>query len=166
MNERIRVVMYVAIALVVALFAANADLHAQATASSSLQGTITDQSGAIIKGAKVALVSKAQGWTRDAESNDSGFYRFELLPAGFYNVKVTASGFAAAEAINVELQVGVVSTQNFTLKPGSVAETVEVTATAPLMDQTKMDVRTDVTPDQIQELPLIGRDIADLAFLA
>jgi hypothetical protein len=57
-------------------------------------------------------------------------------------------------------------TQNFTLNPGGVTETVEVTATAPLIDQTKTDVSTNITPQQITDLPLIGRDIADLAYLA
>ena len=54
----------------------------------------------------------------------------------------------------------------FHLVPGGVSETVEVTATAPLVDQTKTDVSTNITPEQITELPLIGRDIADLAYLA
>jgi hypothetical protein len=62
--------------------------------------------------------------------------------------------------------VGRTATQNFTLTPGSVSETVEVTGTAPLVDQAKTDVSTNITPQQIQELPLIGRDIADLAYLA
>jgi len=64
------------------------------------------------------------------------------------------------------LQVGATTTQNFTLKPGSVSETIEVTSAPALVDQLKMDVSTNITPQQIQELPLIGRDIADLAYLS
>jgi hypothetical protein len=79
---------------------------------------------------------------------------------------VTAAGFSAAEAKDVEVLVGRTLTQNFTLNPGGVTETVEVTATAPLIDQTKTDVSTNITPQQITDLPLIGRDIADLAYLA
>ena len=67
---------------------------------------------------------------------------------------------------NLEILVGRTATQNFTLAPGGMSETVEVTATAPLVDQTKTDVSTNITPEQITELPLIGRDIADLAYLA
>ncbi len=152
------------VALLVTLGATRAG--AQATASATLQGTVADQSDAAIKGARITLTSKEQGWTRNAESSDTGAYRFDLLPAGFYTLKVSAAGFTVAEANNIELQVGVISTQNFTLKPGSISETIEVTSAAPLVDQEKMDVRADITPQQIQELPLIGRDIADLAYLA
>ena len=62
--------------------------------------------------------------------------------------------------------VGRTTTQNFALSPGAVSETVEVTGTAPLVDQTKTDVSTNITPQQITDLPLIGRDIADLAYLS
>jgi hypothetical protein len=139
---------------------------AQAAASASLQGTISDQTDAAIKGAKVAITNKDQGWTRSIDTSDTGFYRFELLPAGVYSLKASASGFASAEAKDVVLQVGATTTQNFTLKPGSVSETIEVTSAAPLVDQLKTDVSTNITPQQIQELPLIGRDIADLAYLS
>src|SRR5215472_6818962 len=138
----------------------------QATASAALEGTIADQSGAAVKGAKVAITSQEQGWTRSADTSDTGFYRFELLPAGTYSIKVGASGFSTAEAKDVVLQVGATTTQNFTLKPGAVSEVIEVTSAAPLVDQAKTDVSTNITPDQIQDLPLIGRDIADLAYLA
>jgi hypothetical protein len=139
---------------------------AQANASAALQGTISDQSDAAIKGAKVAITSSEQGWTRNADTSDAGFYRFELLPAGIYSIKVNAPGFSTAEAKEVVLQVGATTTQNFTLKPGSVSEIIEVTSAPPLVDQLKMDVSTNITPQQIQELPLIGRDIADLAYLS
>jgi hypothetical protein len=138
----------------------------QAAASAALQGTISDQSDATIKGAKVAITSSEQGWTRSADTSDAGFYKFELLPAGVYSIKVNASGFSTAEAKDVVLQVGATTTQNFTLKPGSMSEIIEVTSAPPLVDQQKMDVSTNITPQQIQELPLIGRDIADLAYLS
>src|SRR5215813_506200 len=138
----------------------------QATASAALEGTIADQSGAAVKGAKVAITSQEQSWTRSADTSDTGFYRFELLPAGTYSIKVGASGFSTAEAKDVVLQVGATTTQNFTLKPGAVSEVIEVTSAAPLVDLQKTDVSTNITPQQIQELPLIGRDIADLAYLS
>jgi hypothetical protein len=138
----------------------------QAAVSAALQGSITDQTDAAIKGAKVAITSNEQGWTRTTDTNDTGFYRFELLPAGTYVIKVNASGFSTAEAKDVVLQVAATTTQNFTLKPGSVSEIIEVTSAPPLVDQQKTDVSTNITPQQIQQLPLIGRDIADLAYLS
>ena len=157
---------YLFLAGVLLLSAGSGTTFAQATASAALQGTISDQSDAAIKGAKVAITSNEQGWTRSADTSDTGFYTFELLAAGIYSIKVNASGFSTAEAKEVVLQVGATTTQNFTLKPGSVSEIIEVTSAAPLVDQLKMDVSTNITPQQIQDLPLIGRDIADLAYLS
>ena len=151
---------------IVLLSVGSGNAFAQATASASLQGSVTDQSDAAVKGAKVEITSKEQGWTRSTDTGDTGFYRFELLPVGIYSIRVNASGFSTAEAKDVELQVGATTTQNFTVKPGSVSEIIEVTSAVPLVDQQKMDVSTNITPQQIQELPLIARDIADLAYLS
>jgi hypothetical protein len=161
-----RRLMYLLFMGVLLLSLGSGNAFGQATASAALQGTITDASDAAIKGTKVEITSKEQGWTRSAETNDTGFYRFELLPAGVYSLKVNASGFSTAEAKEVVLQVGATTTQNFTLKPGSVSEVIEVTSAVPLVDEQKMDVSTNITPQQIQQLPLIGRDIADLAYLS
>ncbi|HZE81388.1 MAG TPA: carboxypeptidase regulatory-like domain-containing protein [Candidatus Polarisedimenticolia bacterium] len=144
-----------------------ANLFGQATATASLQGTITDKSQAVIGNkAEVTITNKETGATRTANTNDAGEYRFDSLSAGVYSLKATAPGFSSAETKNLELLVGRTSTQNFTLLPGAVSETVEVTSTAPLVDQTKTDVSTNITPEQVTELPLIGRDIADLAYLS
>ena len=137
----------------------------QATATATLQGTVTDKTQAVINSAEVTITNKATGAARTITTNDAGEYRIDVLP-GVYSVKAAAKGFSAAEAKDVELQVGRTSTQNFSLNPGAVTETVEVTAAAPLVDQTKTDVSANITPQQITDLPLIGRDIADLAYLA
>jgi hypothetical protein len=143
------------------------NLVGQVTATSSLQGTVMDKSQAVIGNkAEVTLTNPATGATRTTKTDDNGEYRFESLAAGTYSVKVTAQGFSSAEAKNLEILVGRTTTQNFTLAPGGVTETVEVTTTAPLVDQTKTDVSANITPQQITDLPLIGRDIADLAYLA
>jgi len=142
-------------------------LFGQVTANASLQGTITDKSQAVIGNkAEVTITNKETGATKTTTTNDTGGYRFDSLAAGVYSIKASAPGFSSAEAKDVELLVGRTATQNFSLSPGGVSETVEVTATAPLVDQTKTDVSTNITPEQITELPLIGRDIADLAYLA
>src|SRR5258708_2151196 len=115
---------------------------------------------------EVTTTKKKPGEPVTANTNDAGEYKFESLSAGRYSLKTTAAGFSTVEAKDVELLVGRTSTQNFTLLPGGVSETVEVTSTAPLVDQTKTDVSTNITPEQVTELPLIGRDIADLAYLS
>jgi hypothetical protein len=142
-------------------------LLGQVTATASLQGTVTDKTQAVIGNkAEVTLTNKDTGATRTTKTNDAGEYRFDLIPAGIYTIKVNAPGFSSGEAKDVDVQIGRTVTQNFTLQPGGVSETVEVTAAAPLVDQTKTDISTNITPEQITELPLIGRDIADLAYLA
>ena len=137
----------------------------QATATATLQGTVTDKSQAVIKSAEVTITNKDTGATRTVTTSDTGEYRLDVQP-GTYSIKTKAAGFSVAEVKQVELSVGRTTTQNFTLNPGGVTETVEVTAAAPLVDQTKTDVSANITPQQITDLPLIGRDIADLAYLA
>src|SRR5262249_58190916 len=113
-----RRIMYFALTMVLSSFfvlLAASGANAQATASATLQGTVADQSDAAIKGARITLTSKEQGWTRNAESSDTGSYRFDLLPAGFYTLKVSAAGFNGAEATNIELHARVISTPNLIL---------------------------------------------------
>ena len=156
----------ISLALMGVLLLSCASLWGQATANATLQGTVADKTGAVVNKAEVTLTSKETGVVRTTKANDAGEYRFDGLAAGHYSIKATAAGFATGEANDVELLVGRTGTQNFTLKPGTVSETVEVTGTAPIVDQTKTDVSTNITPNQITDLPMIGRDIADLAYLA
>src|SRR5947209_3248564 len=144
-----------------------ANLWGQAVATSTIQGTVMDKSQAVLGKAEVSITNKQTGATRTTKTNDSGEYRFEGVSAGFYTIKVNAPGFSTVEAKEVEVLINRTATQNFTLNPGSVSTTVEVTTTAvPLVDVEKTDVSTNITPEQITNLPLINRDIADLAFLA
>src|SRR5205807_2338637 len=58
------------------------------------------------------------------------------------------------------------ATANAELKPGAASEVIEVTSEAPLLDQAKTDVSQNITPTEVQELPMVGRDVANLAYLA
>jgi outer membrane receptor protein involved in Fe transport len=137
----------------------------QATASSSIQGTVLDKSQSAVADANVALKSKQTGLSRTATTNESGTYRFELLPVGVYVVTITKTGFTTVEE-TVETSVGQTATANAELSPGSMSETIEVTSEAPIVDQAKTDVSLNITPTEVQELPLLGRDVANLAYLA
>src|SRR6266576_2414877 len=138
---------------------------AQATASGTIQGTVTDQTSAVVSGAQVEAKNKATGVTRTTTSNETGVYEFELLPVGIYTVKVTKSGFAGV-AQTIEILIGQTATVNVELKTGSVSEIIEVTGEAPLVDQLKTGVSQDITPKEVEELPMVGRDVANLAYLA
>jgi outer membrane receptor protein involved in Fe transport len=141
-------------------------MFGQATASSALRGTVVDGSGAAVSGAEVTVSSEATGVTRTVTTGSNGSYVVEPLQVGVYTVKVASKGFATASAAKVQTLVGATSTQNFTLKTGTATEIVEVTSEVPLVDQLKTDVSQNITPRQVEELPMIGRDVANLAYLA
>ena len=138
---------------------------AQATASGTIQGTVTDKSGAVVTGAEVVAKNKATDLSRTTTSSDTGDYRFELLPVGNYAVTVTKSGFATFVQ-TIEILVGQTATVNAELKPGSTSELIEVTSEAPVLDLAKTDVSQNITPKEVEDLPMIGRDVANLAYLA
>src|SRR6185312_11050632 len=138
----------------------------QVTASSVLQGSVTDKTGAAVVGAEVTVTSVATGASRAVKTGGDGSYRVDPLAVGYYNVTVAMQGFDTAKAQRVQTLVGAATTQNFTLNVGSATESVEVSAEAPLIDALKTDVSQNITPKEVQDLPLIGRDVANLAYLA
>lgn len=142
------------------------NVWAQATASASLTGTVVDTSKAVVPNAEVTISNKDTGLTRTMKTTSTGLYRFDLLPAGNYEVKVTMAGFATVTVASTELVVGQTSTVNVTLQPGSVSQTVTVTEQAPMVDVTKTNVGMEVTQQTIQNMPLNGRDFGNLAYLA
>jgi outer membrane receptor protein involved in Fe transport len=139
--------------------------YGQATASATLQGTVTDHSGAVVVGAQVVAKNKGTDLSRTTVSSDAGYYRFDLLPAGVYSVNITKTGFATVSE-SVELMVGQVATVNAELQTGSMSQVIEVTSEAPIVDQLKTSVSQNITPSEVQELPMVGRDVANLAYLA
>ena len=160
-----RTFMYVLVTAILVLAVGNGSLHAQATASGSVAGTVFDKSQSVIMGAEVVITSKATGTTRTAITNDAGGYRFDLLSAGVYTVRVTKQGFSSLVE-TVELLVGQTVTVNATLDPGAVTTTIEVAGTAPLVDLANTSVSREITPTEVEELPMVGRDVANLAYLA
>ena len=141
-------------------------LNAQATASASLMGSVTDQSKAVVIGATVQISNKDTGLTRSMKTSSTGLYRFDLLPVGSYNVSVSMSGFKTVTIPSIELQIDQTTTENVTLQLGSVSQTVTVTEAAPLEDTTSSSVGLLVTPQQLQNLPLNGRDFGNLSYFA
>ncbi len=156
---------YLLLVGIVLLSLGSGNAFAQATASGTIQGTVTDQTSAVVSGAQVEAKNKATGVVRTAISNDTGVYQFELLPVGIYTVKVTKTGFSGV-AQTIEILIGQTATVNVELKTGSVSEIIEVTSEAPLVDQLKTSVSQNITPTEVQELPMVGRDVANLAYLA
>ncbi len=149
----------------IALFAMPLHLLAQATASGAVTGTITDPTQAVISGAAVTIVSVSTDAKRTTTTTSSGTYRFDLLSAGNYKLTVSSTGFSTVTE-NFELMVGQTVSANIALHPGAATQTVEVAAENPLIDTTKTSVSAEITPNEVQQLPMVGQDAADLAYLA
>lgn len=142
-------------------------VFAQVTASGALSGTVVDKNGGLIKGATVTVTNKATGQTRTATTEESGEYKIDFLAPGRYDIKATASGFGDATSENVEVLVGHTNNLNFTMNPGAVTGTVNVTASeTELVSKEKTDIGMNITPRDVQDLPLNGRDLGNLAYLA
>lgn len=145
---------------------ATATAAAQATAAGAVAGIVTDPSGAAIPGANVTATSDASSTSRSTRTNSAGEYRIDLLPPGNYIIRAEASGFSPTSTKSLSLQVGVTITANLPLQPGGVNTTIEVQAANLYLDAEKTDSSTNVTPQEVTDLPINGRDAANLAILA
>ncbi|HYZ84213.1 MAG TPA: TonB-dependent receptor [Bryobacteraceae bacterium] len=135
------------------------------TPNAEITGTVTDASGAVITGATVTVTNPQTNSTRSATTNEAGVYSVPALLPGIYNVRVNQSGFSAQVRNDVELQTSQVAKLDFSLQVGNVAETVEVTAGAPVLDTETTSVGTVIENKRIVDLPLNGRNYLQLASL-
>ena len=122
----------------------------------SLTGGVTDSSGAVVVGAKVTALEVQTGVSQAATTDSSGIYRFSALTPGTYKVTISAAGFAVQETPNVQINGGDVVRIPAVLQVGSAAQNVTVTTEAPLLQTDKADVHTDITSQQIENLPIMG----------
>jgi hypothetical protein len=140
---------------------------AQVTASGSIAGTVKDKNQAAISNANVTIVKKSTGISRTTTTNENGEYRVDLLPAGRYDISVTATGFGEVKVENSEVLVGKTNNFDFTMEPGVQTATVTVTSgEGELVSREKTDISLNITPRDVQDLPLNGRDLGNLAYLA
>src|SRR5438105_3205837 len=92
----------------------------------SLNGTVTDPSGASVPNAKVTAANTATGLTRTVQTSDSGLYNFTGLPVGAYDLTVDAQGFKTVKRTGLPLQIGAIATIDVRLEVGSAQETLSV----------------------------------------
>jgi outer membrane receptor protein involved in Fe transport len=130
-----------------------------------ITGRVVDSSGAAIPNATVAARNVGTDLTRTGTTDDSGIYTLAQLPPGVYEVTVEARGFSRALLKDTQVFVGTSQTRNFELKAGEVTETVEVSASAAIIETTKSDIGGVVTPNEVQNLPLINRTFAALSVI-
>ena len=139
-------------------------VFAQASAG-SLGGRVADESGGGLPGVTVTVANTATGFSRNVVTGADGGYRFPSIPIGMYNVTADLNGFTSVTTRNVEITVATERTINFTLKQAAVKEQITVTA-EPLLVETSPAVGTTISQRELENLPLNGRQFANLGSLA
>lgn len=149
------------VCLVFVSFLTNA--HAQSS-TATLSGIVIDQTGAVIPGVKIAVISIAQGFQRNATTNEEGVFIVGHLPPGSYTVKAEHDGFTPAEVRDVILNVNDQKTIKVYLKVGNISQTVEIVDGSSLIDDSAA-VGTVVDQRFVSNLPLNGRSFQSLIAL-
>ena len=158
LNKRVLLVVVSSLAISACPF-----VHGQA--SGSFSGTVSDKAGALVSGATVKVTSQGTGISREAKTNDSGYYLVPLLPVAFYTIRVESQGFQATEQRDIRLQVDEHREVDFTLAPASVSTQVEVSATEVAVETSNPTLGQVITSEQVADLPLNGRNFVQLATL-
>lgn len=120
----------------------------------SVNGTVTDQSGAGLPKAHITLLNKATSVQKEADADESGHYTITDVPPGNYDLKVTASGFKPLTQTNLILAANVVTNVDAKLQVGAISEQVTVEAATLTLQTEKTDVHTELTEKAILDMPL------------
>ena len=164
-RRRIATGFSLAIFAVVVILAFTAAATAQTTISTgSIQGTITDPSGAVVNGAQITITNKATGQVINTSTSSSGTYASGALIPADYVVRVEAKGFSTTE-LPVSVQVGVTAPGNVKLQVGEASQVVEVQGSQIRVNTEQGTVQGVLTAQQIDQLPINGRNFLDLAQL-
>src|SRR5579863_4059508 len=131
----------------------------------AITGTVQDTTGAVVPNARVTLLNTDQGITLETKSDNSGYYVFNPVRVGHYTVTVTAQGFAKTTQTNLTVNVAQSLQVNVQLKLGAATETVEVNTAPPLLQTEEASVGQVIGAEQVNDLPLNGRNFTFLAQL-
>lgn len=154
------------LAIVLMVLGCSASLTFGQAVGASLNGQVTDPSGAAVSGAAVVLKNTDTGLSLTATSSGDGVYRLAPLPPGKYELTVTANGFQTYQQQGIVINVDTPATQNVSLQTGNVQQTVTVTANAELLNTTSGSLGTTINSTAVTQLPLNGRSPATLVYLA
>jgi hypothetical protein len=133
--------------------------------TAAIVGTVTDPSGAPIKGATVTATDTDRGTVWTAQTNESGSYNLLRLPISTYGVKVTATGFQTAVEKPFTLVLNQTARVNLQMSVGKVSETVEVSSSAPVLQTEDAQVGTVMDANSISNLSITGRNYIQLTLL-
>jgi hypothetical protein len=151
-------------AFLLVLFA-SATAWAQAGATAQISGTVKDSSGGVLPGVDVTATQTDTGLKRNTTTDTDGAYTIPNLPPGPYKVEAMLQGFRTFQQTGIVLQVGASPVINVAMSLGQVAETITVQANASLVETKNLGVGQVMTNKQVLELPLNGRNTADLLVL-
>src|SRR6202049_1318870 len=129
-----------------------------AAINGQIEGTVTDPSGAVVPGASITIENVNTGFKRELKTDNSGFFRFPVLPLGSYNLKAAASGFAEATRSGIVINAASTATENLTLSVTGTSEIVEVTSSAPVVEPGRTDLGSTLSTASIENLPLPSRN--------
>ena len=147
--------------IAIAIFGLRIPVEAQSTTGRIL-GTITDPSGAAVAGANVTITDVQRGISRSFTTDESGAYAAPNLEPGTYRVRAEGKGFKTLERPNVQLEVATDVRLDFALQPGQVNETVVVYEDIPLVNTTSATLGGTLSNQEINDLPLNGRNYENL----
>lgn len=132
----------------------------------AIRGTVFDPSGAVVQGAAVKLKAPNTGLSRDASTGAGGGYEFASLPVGAYELQISRDGFRSETISGVQIQFAEIRTVDARLQVGAKSEQVEVTAQLGGLNRANAEVGDVIDTAQMRELPISGRNWAELALLA
>jgi outer membrane receptor protein involved in Fe transport len=153
------------IVLMSAILLMSSQLRAQ-TFRGGINGTVTDQSGAVVPGVAIEATDTATGVVHSTISSTGGEFSFQELPLGSYSITATASGFQKIKVDKVPVTAGSIYTLPIKLSVAQTATTVEVNAAALTLDTTSTTQTAGVVGKQLQDTPLNGRDFTQLIILS
>lgn len=136
-----------------------------AQSNGTIQGTVTDISGASVPNVNVTIKNEATNETRAIKTDSSGLYSAPSLPPGTYRVEVQAPGFQTVAAPGLTLAVSSTVRQDFKLQVASSSQTLEVTSAAPVINTSSVSVGQVIDSRTVQQIPLNGRHFTDLSLL-
>lgn len=134
--------------------------------TAQITGIVSDASGSVVPNAQIRVTNTDTGIRWDTESNESGNYTFNNLPPGPYQVVATREGFSTVNRTGINLVISQVARLDFTLTVGSTTESVEIRASAPLLESSTASLGQIIETKAVSDLPLNGRNFLQLAKLS
>jgi hypothetical protein len=141
-------------------------LHAQAAGTGSIQGTVTDATGAVISGASVTLTNDATRVQRKGVTDDSGLYTFPNVPVGTYSTEVGAKGFQTYSRTGIVLEVGSSIAVNVGMTVGTTDQRIEVKAESLGLQTEDSTFKQTIDQQTMKEMPSNGRQMTGLITLS